>query len=165
LVEQTQPGAVRLAASNLRTGARAIFGWGGGERDVAADQGRQWGLLFEAWRARQHFLPQLTDGVAAPSRLAAWLTDKDQEVAAFKAQGPFPSVVAAQTDPALATATGVSAFFNAAPISAILSKRAEGIKAQFKGPDDSTIQDQVFGPSAIALDQGKSGTQASDLLV
>jgi len=92
--------------------------------------------------------------------LAAWLTDKDQEVAAFKAQGPFPSVVAAQPDPALATATGVSAFFNAAPISAILSKRAEGIKAQFKGPDDSTIQDQVFGPSAIALDQGKSGTQA-----
>ena len=53
----------------------------------------------------------------------------------------------------------MSAFFNSAPISAILSKRAEGIKAQFKGPDDSTIQDQVFGPSAIALDQGKSGTQ------
>jgi cellobiose transport system substrate-binding protein len=93
------------------------------------------------------------------AELAAWLTDKDQEVAAFKAQGPFPSVVAAQQDPALATATGVSAFFNAAPVSTILSKRATGITAQYKGPDDSTIQDQVFGPSAIALDEGKTGTK------
>jgi len=94
--------------------------------------------------------------------LAAWLTDADQQVAEFKAQGPFPSVTAAQTDPALAEATGVSAFFNDAPIADILTKRADGVKAQFKGPDDSTIQEQVFGPSAISLDQGVAGDKAWD---
>ena len=94
--------------------------------------------------------------------LAAWLTDTAQQVAEFQAQGPFPSVTEAQTDPALAESTGVTAFFNDAPIGEILTKRADGVKAQFKGPDDSTIQEQVFGPSAISLDKGVAGDKAWD---
>ena len=94
------------------------------------------------------------------AELATWLTDAKQEVAEFQASGAFPSVKAAQTDPALAASTGISAFFNDAPIAAILTKRADGVKAQYKGPDDSTIQEKVFGPSTISLDQGVSGDKA-----
>ncbi|MEB0141302.1 extracellular solute-binding protein, partial [Undibacterium sp. CCC2.1] len=54
------------------------------------------------------------------AELATWLTDAKQEVAEFQAAGAFPSVTAAQTDPALAAGTGISAFFNDAPIASIL---------------------------------------------
>ncbi|MEB0266561.1 ABC transporter substrate-binding protein [Cryobacterium sp. 10I5] len=94
------------------------------------------------------------------AELATWLTDAKQEVAEFQTAGAFPSVTAAQTDPALAAGTGISAFFNDAPLASILSKRADGVKAQYKGPDDSTIQEKVFGPSTISLDQGASGDKA-----
>jgi len=140
-------GQVKTAGGDA---AGATAGWD--FADVFPGGAANWGGSFLT-------VPKQSKHPKEAAALAAWLTDKDQEVAAFKAQGPFPSVVAAQTDPSLAAATGVSAFFNSAPVSTILSKRAEGVKAQVKGPDDSTIQDQVFGPSAIALDQGKSGTQ------
>lgn len=50
----------------------------------------------------------------------------------------------------------LTAFFNDAPLGTMLSARAQGVEAQYKGPDDSVIQEQVFGPSIQALDAGKS---------
>lgn len=137
------------AAGGDATGATA--GWD--FADVFPGGAANWGGSFLT-------VPTQSKHPKEAAELAAWLTDTKQEVAEFQAQGPFPSVTAAQSDPALAAATGVSAFFNDAPIAEILTKRAEGIKAQFKGPDDSTIQEQVFGPSAISLDQGVSGDKA-----
>jgi cellobiose transport system substrate-binding protein len=43
----------------------------------------------------------------------------------------------------------------------MLSARAHGVEAQYKGPDDSVIQEQVFGPSIQALDSGKSDGEKS----
>ena len=45
--------------------------------------------------------------------------------------------------------------FNNAPSGAILASRAEGVVAQFKGPDDSVIQENVFGPALKMLDSGQ----------
>ena len=45
--------------------------------------------------------------------------------------------------------------FNNAPTGAILASRAEGVVAQFKGPDDSVIQEKVFGVALTQLDAGK----------
>jgi cellobiose transport system substrate-binding protein len=45
-------------------------------------------------------------------------------------------------------------FFNNAPVGEILASRAEGVVAQFKGPDDALIQEQVVGPARTALDAG-----------
>jgi cellobiose transport system substrate-binding protein len=92
--------------------------------------------------------------------LAAWLTDATQEVATFQAAGAFPSVVAAQSDPGVTGPSDLTKFFNDAPVGQILASRAEGVVAQFKGPDDSVIQEQVFGPSIKEIDSGTSGDQA-----
>ncbi|GAA1954879.1 ABC transporter substrate-binding protein [Microbacterium deminutum] len=88
--------------------------------------------------------------------LAAWLTDKESQVATFAAAGTFPSVTAAQTDPGVTGQNDLTKFFNEAPIGEILGKRAVGVVAQYKGPDDATIQEQVFGPSIQQLDSGKA---------
>ena len=63
----------------------------------------------------------------------------------------------------------MSKFFNDAPVGEILASRAKGVVAQFKGPDDSVIQSQVFGPSVQLLDSGKANgdkawANAMDLL-
>ncbi|QWT24109.1 ABC transporter substrate-binding protein [Subtercola sp. PAMC28395] len=88
--------------------------------------------------------------------LAAFLTDAKSQAAAFGVAGTFPSVTAAQTDPAVTGTNALSTFFNNAPIGQILADRAKGVVAQFKGPDDSVIQSQVFGPSIQEIDSGKA---------
>ncbi len=88
--------------------------------------------------------------------LAAWLTDKESQVAAFQAAGTFPSVLEAQTDPGVTGSNDLATFFNDAPLGEILGSRAEGVVAQYKGPDDATIQEQVFGPSIQQLDSGQA---------
>lgn len=92
--------------------------------------------------------------------LAAWLTDAKQEVATFQAAGAFPSVVTAQSDPGVTGQSDLTKFFNNAPVGTILASRAANVVAQFKGPDDSVIQEQVFGPSIKELDSGKGGDQS-----
>ncbi|WP_207455159.1 ABC transporter substrate-binding protein [Desertivibrio insolitus] len=91
--------------------------------------------------------------------LASWLSEPEQQVAAFEAAGPFPSTVDAQET--LASEGEPEEFFNGAPTGQILAERAKGVKAQFKGPDDSVIQENVFGPALQSLDRGEAnGDQA-----
>jgi cellobiose transport system substrate-binding protein len=90
------------------------------------------------------------------AELAAFLTDAKSQAAAFGVAGTFPSVTAAQTDPAVTGTNELSTFFNDAPIGEILAKRADGVVAQYKGPDDSVIQSQVFGPAIQQIDSGKA---------
>ena len=93
--------------------------------------------------------------------LAAWLTTAKSQVQTFQAAGTFPSVTEAQSDPGVTGSNDLTKFFNNAPIGEILAKRAQGVVAQYKGPDDSVIQSQVFGPSVQQLDSKKAnGDQA-----
>ena len=93
--------------------------------------------------------------------LAAWLTTAKSQVQTFQAAGTFPSVTEAQTDPGVTGESDLTKFFNNAPVGQILGERAKGVVAQYKGPDDSVIQSQVFGPSVQELDSGKAnGDQA-----
>ena len=48
-----------------------------------------------------------------------------------------------------------NATFNDAPVGQILSSRAEGVVAQFKGPQDSVIQDTVFGGVISEINAGQ----------
>ncbi len=88
--------------------------------------------------------------------LADWLTQPEQQVKQSKAAGNFPSTVEAQET--LAAEATPNEFFNGAPTGAILAERAKGVVAQFKGPDDSVIQENVFGPPLSALDRGETDT-------
>jgi cellobiose transport system substrate-binding protein len=95
--------------------------------------------------------------------LAEYLTSEKSQVAAFQAAGTFPSNLAAQKDPGVTGQSDLTKFFNGAPVGQILAARAQGVVAQYKGPDDSVIQEQVFGPSVQLLDSGKAnGQQAWD---
>jgi cellobiose transport system substrate-binding protein len=84
------------------------------------------------------------------AKLALWLAQPEQQAATFEAAGPFPSTYEGQKIAAEVT----NPFFNDAPTGQILASRAEGVVAQVKGPDDSVIQDDVFGP---VLDQINAG--------
>jgi cellobiose transport system substrate-binding protein len=83
--------------------------------------------------------------------LASFITQPENQIVAFDAAGPFPSTVEAQEQ--LASAASGDEFFNGAPTGQILAARAEGVVAQYKGPDDSVIQENVFGPALQSLDR------------
>lgn len=91
--------------------------------------------------------------------LADWLTQPEQQLKQFEAAGTFPSTIAAAQE--LAANPTPRPFFNDAPVGQILASRAEGVRAQFKGPDDSVIQENVFGPALQALDQGTADADAA----
>ncbi len=105
-------------------------------------------------------VPETSEHPAEAAKLAQWLTSADSLAVAFEAAGAFPSNLEAQASEAVTGANDLTKFFNDAPVGTILANRAEGIKAQFKGPNDSVIQEQVFGPATIALDSGTDGDSA-----
>ena len=85
------------------------------------------------------------------AKLALWLAAPAQQAAAFEAAGPFPSTLEGQE----LVASSVNAFFNDAPVGEIFTSRAKGVIAQVKGPEDSVIQDNVFGPVLDRISQGE----------
>jgi cellobiose transport system substrate-binding protein len=85
------------------------------------------------------------------AELALWLASPEQQASAFEKAGPFPSTPAGQK----LVADTKSAFFNDAPVGEIFAERAKGVVAQVKGPEDSNIQDNVFGPIFDRVSQGE----------
>jgi cellobiose transport system substrate-binding protein len=139
-------------------GGDAATGWD--FADVFPGGAANWGGAFLS-------VPTSSEHKEAAAALADWLTQPDQQVAQFEAAGTFPSTVAAQET--LAADATPNEFFQGAPAGAILAGRAQGVTAQFKGPDDSLIQENVFGPALQALDRGETDgagawQQAVDLL-
>lgn len=101
-------------------------------------------------------VPKTSKHPKEAAALAEWLTAPAQQAKAFQKAGTFPSTLEGQTDPGVTGPNELSKFFNDAPVGTILASRAKGVVAQFKGPDDSVIQSQVFGPSVQLLDSGKA---------
>jgi cellobiose transport system substrate-binding protein len=85
------------------------------------------------------------------AKLALWLAAPEQQAAAFEEAGPFPSTLEGQE----LVADSTNPFFNDAPVGEIFAARAEGVIAQVKGPEDSNIQDNVFGPTFDRVSQGE----------
>ena len=120
--------------------------------DVFPGGAANWGGSFLA-------VSETSEHKEAAAALADWLTRPEQQVKQFEAAGTFPSTVAAAEE--LAASATPNEFFNGAPVGQILAARAQGVIAQFKGPDDSVIQENVFGPALQALDQGTADTDAA----
>ncbi|MFD5223984.1 extracellular solute-binding protein [Microbacterium sp. NPDC058342] len=85
------------------------------------------------------------------AKLALWLASPEQQASAFEKAGPFPSTLEGQE----LVADTTSAFFNDAPVGKIFAERSKGVVAQVKGPEDSNIQDNVFGPIFDRVSQGE----------
>lgn len=126
-------------------GGDASTGWD--FADVFPGGAANWGGAFLS-------VPTTSEHPEEAAALADWLTQPEQQVKQFEAAGTFPSTVAAQEE--LAADAAPNEFFNDAPVGAILAERAQGVVAQFKGPDDSLIQENVFGPALQALDRGET---------
>jgi cellobiose transport system substrate-binding protein len=139
-------------------GGDASTGWD--FADVFPGGAANWGGAFLS-------VPTTSEHKEAAAALASWLTEPEQQVKQFDAAGSFPSTLEAQEK--LASDATPNEFFNGAPAGSILAERAQGVVAQFKGPDDSLIQENVFGPALQALDRGETDAdgawqQAVDLL-
>jgi cellobiose transport system substrate-binding protein len=131
-------------------GGDAATGWD--FADVFPGGAANWG---GAWLS----IPETSKHQEAAAELADWLTQPEQQVKQSAAAGNFPSTVKAQET--LAEEATPNEFFNDAPTGAILAERAKGVEAQFKGPQDSVIQENVFGPALRSLDLGEVDTQGS----
>ncbi|RPF21193.1 ABC transporter substrate-binding protein [Myceligenerans xiligouense] len=99
-------------------------------------------------------------GVPADSRhhdaaveLVLWLTKAEQQEEAFKVAGTFPSTEEMVT--VFQKSQEGDPVFGGAPVAAILARRTDGVRSQYKGPLDSQIQDDAFGSALTALDQGE----------
>lgn len=133
-------------------GGDATTGWD--FADVFPGGAGNWGGSFLG-------VPTTSKHQEEAAALAAWLTAPAQQIAAFNAAGPVPATTEGLAD--LATSGTTDEFFNNAPTGEILASRAEGVVAQFKGPDDSLIQENVFGPALKSVDSGdKDGSAAWD---
>ncbi|GAB3615846.1 extracellular solute-binding protein [Okibacterium endophyticum] len=129
-------------------GGDASTGWD--FADVFPGGPTNWGGAFLS-------VPETSAHKEEAAKLAAWLTHPDQQVKQSAAANNFPSTLEAQQ--VLAEEATPNEVFNGAPTGAILASRAEGVVAQFKGPDDSVIQENVFGPPLTQLDRGEITTQ------
>ncbi|MCC9204826.1 ABC transporter substrate-binding protein [Arthrobacter sp. zg-Y769] len=125
-------------------GGGADSGWD--FADVFPGGASNWGGAFLA-------VPETSEHKEEAAKLAAWLTAPEQQVKQSAAANNFPSTIDAQKQ--LAEDATPNPMFNNAPTGAILASRAEGVVAQFKGPDDSVIQEKVFGVALTQLDSGK----------
>ncbi|MDQ0727029.1 ABC transporter substrate-binding protein [Microbacterium sp. W4I20] len=131
-------------------GGDASTGWD--FADVFPGGAANWGGAFLS-------IPETSQHQEAAAELADWLTQPEQQVKQSAAAGNFPSTLKAQET--LAADATPNEFFNDAPTGAILAARAEGVVAQFKGADDSVIQENVFGPALKSLDLGEIDTQGA----
>jgi cellobiose transport system substrate-binding protein len=131
-------------------GGDASTGWD--FADVFPGGAANWG---GAWLA----IPETSEHQEAAAKLADWLTQPEQQVKQSAAAGNFPSTIKAQEK--LASDATPNEFFNGAPTGAILAERAKGVVAQYKGPKDSVIQENVFGPALKSLDLGEVDTQGA----
>jgi cellobiose transport system substrate-binding protein len=132
-------------------GGSAKTGWD--FADVFPGGAANWGGSFLT-------VPKTSKHPKEAAALADWMTQPAQQAAAFGAAGVFPSGVAAQSDPGVTGTSELSTFFHDAPLGTILARRAEGVVAQHKGPQDSVIQSQVFGPAIKSIDKGMPADQA-----
>ncbi|MGO3232307.1 MAG: ABC transporter substrate-binding protein [Microbacterium sp.] len=131
-------------------GGDASTGWD--FADVFPGGAANWGGAFLS-------IPETSEHKEAAAALADWLTQPEQQVKQSEAAGNFPSTIEAQEE--LAAAAAPNPLFNDAPTGAILAERAKGVVAQFKGADDSVIQENVFGPALSSLDRGETDTKGA----
>jgi cellobiose transport system substrate-binding protein len=94
------------------------------------------------WGGSYLTVPTQGKHTAEAKDLALWLTAPEQQIAAFKTTGNYPSQVAAYTNPDLTGA--MNPFFGNAPIGKIFSDRAKAVKVTpYKGVKYAAIMNVV----------------------
>jgi len=111
------------------------------------------------WGGSYLTVPKQSRHPKEAAEFAAWLTAPEQQLKAFAAKGNFPSQTQALTSPQLQDET--SAYFGDAKIGQLYAEQARKVtKAQYKGPGDGQIQENVTTPALQAVEQGTPADQA-----
>ena len=132
--------------SNIKSSAPDVKGWD--IVDAFPGGGGNWGGSFLA-------VPMQSEHQDEAKELAKWLTDKDQELAAFAAAGNYPANVEAQES--LAAEKATDPYFNDAPTAEILASRAAAVTPgrPYKGDKYSDILG-LFQTAIQRVDEGTS---------
>ncbi|MEU6156308.1 ABC transporter substrate-binding protein [Actinosynnema sp. NPDC047251] len=110
------------------------------------------------WGGSYLTVPRQSEHAEEAAALAAWLTAPEQQIKAFVAKGTFPSQSAALASPRLLEKT--SEYFGGQKVGALFAEQASKVAAaQYKGPQDGEIQDNVIAPALQAVEQGKSAEE------
>jgi cellobiose transport system substrate-binding protein len=112
------------------------------------------------WGGSYLTVPKQSSHPREAAALAAWLTAPEQQLTAFKTTGNFPSQVAAYDSPDLSSATATSAYFGGIQIGELFARQARKVThAQYKGPRDGQIQENVITPALTAVEGGLSAQE------
>jgi cellobiose transport system substrate-binding protein len=107
------------------------------------------------WGGSYLTVPKQSKHAKQAAELAAWLTAPEQQLKAFKTTGNFPSQVKAMQAPDLLSFT--NDYFGATKVGELFANQASKVtKAQYKGPRDGQIQENVTSPALAAVEQGAS---------
>ncbi|MDI1461977.1 extracellular solute-binding protein [Catellatospora sp. KI3] len=125
-----------------------------GKWDVAAvpGGGGNWG---GSWLS----VPTQSKHPKEAAELAAFLTNADSQVAAFKAKGPLPSNLKALDNADFQAYQ--NAYFNNAPVGKIFGEGAKTLKPVTIGPKHSSVKERAFEPALQAYEAGRLSAQAA----
>ncbi len=125
-----------------------------GKWDVASvpGGGGNWGGSFLA-------VPTQSKHPKEAAELAAFLTNADSEVAAFKAKGPLPSNLKALDNADFKAFK--NPYFSDAPVGAIFGAGAKTLKPVVLGPKHQAIKERAFEPQLQAYEAGQVTAQAA----
>ncbi|GAB3581530.1 extracellular solute-binding protein [Amycolatopsis endophytica] len=111
------------------------------------------------WGGSYLTVPKQSQHPKEAAELAAWLTAPEQQLKAFQARGNFPSQTQALTSPQLLQQT--EPYFGDTKIGQLYADQAKKVtRAQYKGPGDGQIQENVTSPALQAVEQGTSPAEA-----
>jgi len=119
-----------------------------GKWDLAAvpGGGGNWGGSFLA-------VPSMSKHPKEAAELAAFLTNADSQVAAFKAKGPLPTNLKALDNPDFKAYK--NAYFSDAPVGAIFGAGVKTLKPITMGPKHQAVKERAFEPQLQAYEAGQ----------
>jgi cellobiose transport system substrate-binding protein len=119
-----------------------------GKWDLAAvpGGGGNWGGSFLA-------VPSMSKHPKEAAELAAFLTNAESQVAAFKAKGPLPSNLKALDDPGFKSFK--NPYFSDAPVGAIFGAGVKTLKPIVMGPKHAAVKERAFEPQLQAFEAGQ----------
>ncbi|MET9226258.1 ABC transporter substrate-binding protein [Lentzea sp. NPDC003310] len=111
------------------------------------------------WGGSYLTVPKQSKSPKEATELAAWLTAPEQQIKAFQSRGTFPSQVEALENRALVE--HVNTYFGNVKAGALFAAQVQKVRAaQYKGPADGQLQENVFGPALQSVEQGKRADDA-----
>jgi cellobiose transport system substrate-binding protein len=125
-----------------------------GKWDVASVPGGSgnWG---GSWLA----VPSQSKYPAEAAKLAAFLTNAQSQVAAFKLKGPLPTNLSALANPDFQSYK--NAYFNDAPTGKIFGGSVANIKPLVLGPKHGAVKEKALEPALQALEKGTISADAA----